>query len=185
MSNTQRTWLPAAPAWWTALRARFAGQESGGERVPIRDWVGASAAQPSRALGFDQALVWVVMALLLLGLGADQAPGKLVVILGGDGKGQDFAPLAAPVAQHARAVALVGKDAADIERALSGCGVPLQRHATLEAATAWCFEQAQAGDAVLLSPACSSLDMYRNYGHRAEVFVAAVQQHAQAQGAVL
>ena len=118
----------------------------------------------------------------LLGLGADQSPGKLVVILGGDGKGQDFAPLAAPVAQHARAVALIGKDAADIERALSNCVVPLQRHATLAAATAWCFEQARAGDAVLLSPACASLDMFRNYGHRAEVFVAAVQAHAMEQG---
>ncbi len=59
---------PSAPAWWTALRARFAGGEPSGERVPIRDWVGATPAQPSRALGFDQALVWVVMALLLLGL---------------------------------------------------------------------------------------------------------------------
>ncbi len=118
----------------------------------------------------------------LLGLGADQAPGKLVVILGGDGKGQDFAPLAAPVAQHARAVALIGKDARAIESALAGCAVPLQRHATLEAATAWCFEQAHAGDAVLLSPACASLDMFRNYGHRADVFVAAVQAHAAVQG---
>ena len=59
---------PSAPAWWTALRTRFAGGEPSGERVPIRDWVGATPAQPSRALGFDQALVWVVMALLLLGL---------------------------------------------------------------------------------------------------------------------
>jgi UDP-N-acetylmuramoylalanine--D-glutamate ligase len=53
--------------------------------------------------------------------------------------------------------------------------VPFQRHATLEAAVAWCFAQAQAGDAVLLSPACASLDMFRNYGHRAQVFVQAVQ----------
>ncbi len=121
----------------------------------------------------------------LEGLGADKAPAKLVLILGGDGKGQDFAPLAAPAAQHARAVALIGRDAATIEAALADSGVPLQRHDTLEAATAWCFAQAQAGDAVLLSPACSSLDMFRNYAHRAEVFVAAVQQLAQAQGAVL
>ncbi len=68
MSGALRSWLPAAPAWWTALRARFARQETGREQVPIREWVGATAAQPSRALGFDQALVWVVMALLLLGL---------------------------------------------------------------------------------------------------------------------
>jgi len=108
------------------------------------------------------------------GLGADQAPGRLIVILGGDGKGQDFGPLAAPVLRHARAVATIGRDAGAIEAAIAATGVPLRRHATLEAATAWAFEQAQAGDAVLLSPACASLDMFRNYGHRAEVFVAAV-----------
>ena len=118
----------------------------------------------------------------LQGLGADKAPAKLVVILGGDGKGQDFSPLAAAVAQHARAVALIGRDAAAIEAALVGSGVPLQHHGSLEAATAWCFTQAQAGDAVLLSPACASLDMFRNYGHRADVFVGAVQALAAAQG---
>ncbi len=68
MSAARPQRWPSAPAWWTALRARFAGGEPSGERVPIRDWVGATPAQPSRALGFDQALVWVVMALLLLGL---------------------------------------------------------------------------------------------------------------------
>jgi UDP-N-acetylmuramoylalanine--D-glutamate ligase len=121
----------------------------------------------------------------LLGLGADKAPAKLVVILGGDGKGQDFSPLAAPVVQHARAVALIGRDAAAIEAALAGTEVPMQRHATLEAAVEWCFEQAFGGDAVLLSPACASLDMFRNYGHRAEVFVAAVQAHAAVMGEVV
>ena len=54
----------------------------------------------------------------------------------------------------------------------------MQRHDTLQAATRWCFEQANAGDAVLLSPACASLDMFRNYAHRAEVFVAAVRARA-------
>lgn len=110
----------------------------------------------------------------LTGLGADKAPAKLVVILGGDGKGQDFAPLAEPVRRHARAVATIGRDAATIEHALADTGVPVQRHETLQAATRWCFERAHAGDAVLLSPACASLDMFRNYGHRAEVFVAEV-----------
>ncbi|MFY9512482.1 MAG: cyanophycin synthetase, partial [Rubrivivax sp.] len=116
----------------------------------------------------------------LEGLGADKAPAKLVVILGGDGKGQDFAPLALPVQRHARAVATIGRDAAAIEAVVSG--VALQRHATLEAAVAWCFEQARPGDAVLLSPACASLDMFRNYAHRAEVFVAAVQALANDRG---
>jgi UDP-N-acetylmuramoylalanine--D-glutamate ligase len=119
------------------------------------------------------------------GLGADRAPAKLLLILGGDGKGQDFAPLADGVARHARAVALIGRDAAQIEAALASTGVPLQYHATLEAATAWCLAQAQSGDSVLLSPACASLDMFRNYAHRAEVFVATVQQLADERGVAL
>jgi UDP-N-acetylmuramoylalanine--D-glutamate ligase len=121
----------------------------------------------------------------LQGLGAERAPGKLVLILGGDGKGQDFGPLAAPVARFARAVALIGRDAGTIESVLADSGVPLQRHDSLQAATAWCFEQAQPGDAVLLSPACASLDMFRNYGHRAEVFVDAVRQIAAERGEVV
>jgi UDP-N-acetylmuramoylalanine--D-glutamate ligase len=125
----------------------------------------------------------------LQGLGADKAPARLVVILGGDGKGQDFSPLAAPVARHARAVALVGRDAGTIAAALAAdagaAAVPQQAHASLEAAVAWCFEQAHAGDAVLLSPACASLDMFRNYGHRAAVFVAAVHALAADRGEAL
>jgi len=116
------------------------------------------------------------------GLAADKAPGRVVVILGGEGKGQDFAPLAAPVQRHARAVATLGRDAAAIEAALASTGVTLQRCDTLPAAVAWCFEQAQPGDAVLLSPACASLDMFRNYSHRAEVFIQAVQAHALEEG---
>jgi UDP-N-acetylmuramoylalanine--D-glutamate ligase len=118
----------------------------------------------------------------LEGLGADVAPGRIAVILGGDGKGQDFGPLAVPVARVARAVALIGRDAPVIEAALQGCGVPMARHDSLEAATGWCFGQARQGDAVLLSPACASLDMFRHYAHRAEVFVAAVQALAAERG---
>ena len=121
----------------------------------------------------------------LEGLGAEVAPGKLVLILGGDGKGQDFTPLAAPLQRFARAAALIGRDAARLEAALAECGVPLQRHDSLPAATAWCFAQARPGDAVLLSPACASLDMFRNYGHRAEVFVAAVRELAAERGEVV
>ncbi len=121
----------------------------------------------------------------LEGLGAERAPGKLLVILGGDGKGQDFAPLAAPVLRFARAVALIGRDAAAIEAVLAAGGVPMQRHASLPEATDWCFEQALAGDAVLLSPACASFDMFRNYPHRAEVFVEAVRRRAAERGEVL
>jgi len=121
----------------------------------------------------------------LNGLGADRAPGKLAVILGGDGKGQDFAPLAEPVRRHARVVATIGRDAEAIETALAETGVPLQRHATLEAATRWCFERAHSGDAVLLSPACASLDMFRNYAHRAEVFVREVHSLVADDGGVI
>ena len=120
----------------------------------------------------------------ITGLGADRDPARLVVILGGDGKGQDFAALAAPVARHARAVATIGKDAGAIEVALAACGIPLVRHASLQDATRWAFDQAKSGDAVLLSPACASLDMFRNYGHRAEVVVAQVQALAAESGVV-
>lgn len=108
----------------------------------------------------------------LQGLGAQR---RLVVILGGDGKGQDFAPLAPAVARHARAVALIGRDAPAIDAALAATGVPRQRFEDLAAAVRWCAQQAQPGDAVLLSPACASLDMFRDYAHRAQVFVDAVR----------
>ncbi|MEO6033600.1 MAG: UDP-N-acetylmuramoyl-L-alanine--D-glutamate ligase [Burkholderiaceae bacterium] len=121
----------------------------------------------------------------LMGLGADRSPARLVVILGGDGKGQDFAPLAEPVRRHARAVALIGRDAARIEAALGHTGVALQHHDSLEAATRWCFAQARSGDAVLLSPACASLDMFRNYAHRAEVFAAEVRSVVADRGGVV
>ena len=118
------------------------------------------------------------------GLGADRLPSRLVVLLGGDGKGQDFAPLAEPLRRHARAVATLGRDAAAIEAALAALGLPLERHATLEAATRWAYAQARPGDAVLLSPACASLDMFRNYGHRGQVFVAEAKAIAAERGAI-
>jgi UDP-N-acetylmuramoylalanine--D-glutamate ligase len=122
----------------------------------------------------------------LTGLGAEQAPGRLLVILGGDGKGQDFSPLVQPLAVHARAVATIGRDAARIEEALAAHGqtaaLPTQRFASLQDATAWCLAQARNGDAVLLSPACASLDMFDNYAHRARVFVDAVQAWAADRG---
>ena len=120
----------------------------------------------------------------LLGLGADLSPGKLCLILGGDGKGQDFAPLREPVGRFARAVALIGRDAEAIGAVLQGVQTPadeailIQRFDTLEDATRWAWEQGRQGDAVLLSPACASLDMFRNYAHRAEVFVQTLQAMA-------
>jgi len=109
----------------------------------------------------------------LQGLGAERT---LVVILGGDGKGQDFSPLASAVARHVRAVALIGRDAPAIRQALAGSGVPMQDCVDLPQAVHWCAGQARAGDAVLLSPACASMDMFRDYAHRAEVFVHTVRE---------
>jgi UDP-N-acetylmuramoylalanine--D-glutamate ligase len=97
-----------------------------------------------------------------------------VVILGGDGKGQDFSPLKAAVAQHARAAVLIGRDAPLIARALQGCGKPILRARDMADAVRLASENAQVGDAVLMSPACASFDMYRNYLHRAEAFIQAV-----------
>jgi UDP-N-acetylmuramoylalanine--D-glutamate ligase len=98
-----------------------------------------------------------------------------VLIAGGDGKGQDFAPLAPAVAAHARAVLLIGRDAPILERALATAGVAQERCASLEDAVARAAQLARAGDAVLLSPACASFDMFRDYRHRGEAFAAAVK----------
>ncbi|MBB1162259.1 UDP-N-acetylmuramoyl-L-alanine--D-glutamate ligase [Piscinibacter sp. SJAQ100] len=125
----------------------------------------------------------------LRGLGEDKAPGRLAIVLGGEGKGQDFAPLAAPLAAHARAIALIGRDAPALEAAIlahpEAAALPRARFATLEDATAWAFAQCRSGDALLLSPACASLDMFRNYAHRAEVFAGAAQALAEARGSSL
>ncbi|AYH45284.1 UDP-N-acetylmuramoyl-L-alanine--D-glutamate ligase [Azoarcus sp. DN11] len=99
---------------------------------------------------------------------------RVILIAGGDGKGQDFSPLRDAVARHARAVMLIGRDAALIDAALAGSGVPTERVASMDVAVERAAALAQPGDVVLLSPACASLDMFRNYAHRAEVFVAAV-----------
>jgi UDP-N-acetylmuramoylalanine--D-glutamate ligase len=102
----------------------------------------------------------------------------VVLIAGGDGKGQDFAPLAPAVATRARAVVLIGRDAEKLARALAGTGVPVERAAGMDEAVQAAFRASRAGDAVLLSPACASYDMFRDYVHRAETFVAAVRKLA-------
>ncbi|MCQ4232690.1 UDP-N-acetylmuramoyl-L-alanine--D-glutamate ligase [Pseudomonas stutzeri] len=107
------------------------------------------------------------------GLGAD-IPGKLVLIAGGDGKGADFSALHAPVARYCRAVVLLGRDADLLFAALDGAA-PLLRVRTLEEAVQQAAACATAGDAVLLSPACASLDMFKNFEERGRLFAAAVE----------
>jgi UDP-N-acetylmuramoylalanine--D-glutamate ligase len=108
--------------------------------------------------------------------------GRVVLIAGGDGKQQDFAPLREAVADAARTVVLIGRDAPLIESALAGSGARIERAASMEEAVARAFHAARPGDAVLLSPACASFDMFTDYKQRGEVFCAAVLEleHARA-----
>jgi UDP-N-acetylmuramoylalanine--D-glutamate ligase len=106
---------------------------------------------------------------------------RVVLIAGGEGKGQDFAPLAGPVSRHARCVVLIGRDAGQIARALGASGVAVLHAGSMQEAVTLARAQAQPGDAVLLSPACASFDMFRNYIHRGEAFAACVQETADAQ----
>jgi UDP-N-acetylmuramoylalanine--D-glutamate ligase len=100
--------------------------------------------------------------------------GPLVVIVGGEGKGQDFAPLAPVFGGKVRHAVLIGKDAPAVAAALQG-HCTIERAATLDAAVSAAAAAARPGETVLLSPACSSLDMFRDYAHRGEVFAAAVR----------
>lgn len=137
-----------------------------------------------------------VAALKGLGVGLrgeeNASAGRLILIAGGDGKGQDFGPLAEPVFRYARAVVLIGRDAAAIRAALqasdrraSETELELVDCATLQQAVQQASALARPGDAVLLSPACASLDMFKNYAHRAQVFVDAVKEIALARGEVI
>jgi UDP-N-acetylmuramoylalanine--D-glutamate ligase len=121
-------------------------------------------------------------AAALAGLGSER---KLVLILGGEGKGQDFSLLADPVSRYARAVVLIGRDAGLIRAALADSPVPLLDAASMQEAVNVATQHARGGDAVLMSPACASFDMFENYEHRARVFCEAVQALGQEQGAVL
>jgi UDP-N-acetylmuramoylalanine--D-glutamate ligase len=115
----------------------------------------------------------------LQGLGADR---RVVVILGGDGKGQDFSPLAEPVSRFARAVVLIGRDAPLIREVLQLAGVAVQDAFSMPDAVEQAARLAQSGDAVLMSPACASFDMFKDYEHRAQFFVQAVADLAEAAG---
>ena len=118
----------------------------------------------------------------LQGLGAER---RVVVILGGDGKGQDFSPLAVPVSRYTRAVVLIGRDAPLIREVLQDTNVKLHDATDMTDAVVQAAQLAQSGDAVLMSPACASFDMFENYGHRAEVFCQAVAHLAEAAGVAM
>lgn len=115
----------------------------------------------------------------MCGLGVDR---KIVAIMGGESKGQDFSPLADPVSRYARAVVLIGRDAPQIRAALESTGVTLVDAESMAQAVAQANRLAHAGDAVLLSPACASFDMFDNYEHRARAFIEAVGEIASAAG---
>jgi len=123
-----------------------------------------------------------VAALLGLGKAFTGEGQQIVLIAGGDGKGQDFSPLAEPVSRYVRAVLLIGKDAPAVKAAIEPSGVPCFDLDDLPQAVRRAAGLARAGDSVLLSPACASLDMFTNYAHRAQVFVDAVRDIALEKG---
>ena len=133
----------------------------------VRELRGVGYYDDSKATNVGAALAAIE------GLGADIA-GKLVLIAGGDGKGADFSALKAPVARFCRAVVLLGRDAELLAAAL-GDASPLVRVKTLEEAVQRAAELAQSGDAVLLSPACASLDMFKNFEERGRLFAQAAE----------
>ncbi|TBV07289.1 UDP-N-acetylmuramoyl-L-alanine--D-glutamate ligase [Phytopseudomonas dryadis] len=155
--------LPMAPMLETLKR--FSG-------LPHRcQWVGEHAGvsyyNDSKATNVGAALAAID------GLGADIA-GKLVLIAGGDGKGADFSALRTPVARYCRAVLLLGRDAGKLAAALEG-SVELIRVDSLDTAVTRAAQVTRAGDAVLLSPACASLDMFKNFEERGRLFAQAVE----------
>jgi UDP-N-acetylmuramoylalanine--D-glutamate ligase len=162
-----------APSLLPALRT-FRGLPHRVEHVADIDGVGYFDDSKGTNVGATEAA--------LKGLGGLGGLGrKVVVILGGDGKGQDFSPLKEAVARHARAAVLIGRDGPAIGEAITGCGVPVLKATDLDAAVRLAADQARPGDAVLLSPACASFDMFRDYEHRARVFVGAVRRLEEAQ----
>ena len=136
----------------------------------VRERNGVNYYDDSKATNVGAALAAIE------GLGAD-IDGKLVLIAGGDGKGADFQDLRGPVAQHCRAVVLLGRDA-ELVGAAIGNAVPKVRVNTLDEAVEHAADLALPGDAVLLSPACASLDMFKNYEERGRLFAKAVEELA-------
>jgi UDP-N-acetylmuramoylalanine--D-glutamate ligase len=112
----------------------------------------------------------------LNGLGDTAGAKKIWLIAGGDGKGQDFSPLFDPVQRFTKGVLLIGKDALRIEDALQSTGVAVENCETMAVAVRTASERATPGDVVLLSPACASFDQFKDYVHRANVFISEVEE---------
>lgn len=125
-----------------------------------------------------------VAALKGLGQQTDGFDKRIILIAGGEGKGQDFSPLADVVGRYAKSVLLIGKAKDEIRQAISTTQVETQEFNSLELAVRAAADVAKEGDIVLLSPACASLDMFRNYAHRSEVFVEAVREVALSRGEI-
>jgi UDP-N-acetylmuramoylalanine--D-glutamate ligase len=123
-----------------------------------------------------------VAALEGLGKSFGEADRQILLIAGGDGKGQDFAPLAGPCSRYVRAVLLIGRDAPAVKAAIAPTGVPCFDLDDLPSAVRRAAGLARNSDVVLLSPACASMDMFTNYAHRAQVFVDAVRELALEKG---
>jgi UDP-N-acetylmuramoylalanine--D-glutamate ligase len=99
------------------------------------------------------------------------------LILGGDGKGQDFSPLRELVMNKCKSVAIIGADKYKINDVLIGIDLPIKLFDTLQDAVKFSISNAKSGDAVILSPACASWDMFDNYKHRAQVFIESVYEN--------
>lgn len=151
------------PAMLSALKT-FAGLEHRCQwlrKVQGVDWY-----NDSKATNVGAALAAIE------GLGAEHT-GKLVLIAGGDGKGADFSSLSAAITKYCRAVIVLGRDAERVAQAVTDT-VPVERVTSLEEAVAVAAELAQSGDSVLLAPACASLDMFKSFEARGELFAQAV-----------
>jgi len=150
----------AARAGLAAFRALPHRMELVGEKAGVRFY------DDSKATNVDSVVA-----------GIDGFPSPFWLIAGGRDKGGSYAPLVAALQRGAcRQVLLIGEAGPLIERALDGSGVTSRRLGSLEEAVREAARSASSGDAVVLSPACSSYDMFRNYEHRGQAFVAAVDQ---------
>ncbi len=152
----------------SALAAAVSGFEGLPHRCrTVADVRGVTFVDDSKATNVGAALA------ALQGLGRADSR-HLILIAGGDGKGADFSPLAGPVREFVKAVVLLGRDAPRLAAALTGAA-PIVRVADMAGAVRAAMERAAPGDTVLLSPACASLDMFKNYGARGDAFMAAVE----------